>query len=94
LRFDNVGYVDELVVPGIERNDFPRIVLKQIRDLAAGYRRNDFLTLRREGNNAVVDFVATGLLVIGDDLLEGRVLFLDETLRPPDRRSRSCRVGT
>ena len=72
----------------IQRNDFGRIVLEQVRDYAAGDRRDDLLTLRRERDNAVVDRVAAGLLVIGDDLLERFILLLDEALRPPHLRGR------
>jgi hypothetical protein len=93
LRVDNVRHVDKLVIPGKQRNDFARIVLEQIRNLAACHRRNDFLALRGEGNDAVVDRVAAGLLIIGDDLFECGILFLDEALRPPDGRGRSRRVG-
>ena len=49
---------------------------KQIRDDAAGDRRDDLLAHRRVGNDAVIDLIAARLLVIGDDLLERDVFFL------------------
>ena len=93
LRLDDVAHVDQLVLPGVERNDLGRGVLEQVGDNAAGHRRDDLLAHRRIGDDAVVDRVAAGLLVIGNDLLERNILFLRETLNPPHRRGRRRCVG-
>jgi hypothetical protein len=62
LRIDDVGYVDQLVVPGEQRNDFAGVVLKQVRNLAAGHRRDDLLAQRGIRNDAVFERVAARLL--------------------------------
>src|SRR5206468_1105491 len=82
LRLDDVADVDQLVVPGVERNDLGRGVLEQVGDDAARHRRDDLLSHRRIGRDAVVDRVAAGLLVIGDDLFKRCILFLGEPLGP------------
>jgi hypothetical protein len=93
LRLDDVADVDQLVLPGVERNDLGRVVLEQVGDEAAGHRRDDLLPQRRIGHDAVVDRVAAGLLVFGDDLLERDVLFLGGALGPPQGRGRGRCVG-
>jgi hypothetical protein len=80
-------------LPGVERNDLGRGVLEQVGDAAAGHRRDDLLAHRRIGDNAVVDRVAAGLLVVGNDLLERNILLLRETLNPPHGRGRDRCVG-
>src|ERR1700724_2377819 len=86
LRLDDVADVDQLVVPGVQRNNLGRGVLEQIRDDAAGHRRDDLLPQRRIGHDAVVARVASGLLVFGDDLFERDALFLGGALAPPTGR--------
>jgi hypothetical protein len=49
LGINDIGDIEQLVVPGIERNDFARIAGEHIRDDAALDRRDDFLALWREG---------------------------------------------
>src|SRR5712691_6199741 len=88
LGLDDVADIDQLVAPGLQRNDFGRRVLVEVRDDAAGYRRDDLLAQRRIGRDAVVDRVAAGFLVFGDDLFERDILFLGEALDPPDRGRR------
>jgi hypothetical protein len=57
LGLDDIGYVDQLVVPGIETGNFTRIIDHHIRDNAGLHRRDDFLSLRRERRD-LVDLVA------------------------------------
>jgi hypothetical protein len=45
LGVDDIGHVDQLVVPGIKRDDFCRVVLEQVGDHPAGDRRNDLLVV-------------------------------------------------
>src|SRR5438552_3881055 len=51
LRLDNVADIDQLVVPGVQRNDLGRSVLEDVGDDAAGHRRDDLLTHRRVGRD-------------------------------------------
>src|SRR6516164_8247682 len=93
LRFDNIADIEQLVVPGIERDDLVRIVAEHVRDDATLHRRDDLLALRRERHDAELDRVAAGLLVIGDVLFDRRILFRDKALRPPHLSSGRRRVG-
>jgi hypothetical protein len=93
LRLDDVADVDQLVLPSVQRDDLSRVVLKQIRDEAAGHRRDDLLAQWRIGHDAVVDRVAAGLLVIGDDLFDRDVFLFGGALGPPHGRGRRRGVG-
>jgi hypothetical protein len=91
LGFDNIGQIDQLVVPGVQRNDLERVVGEHVGDDAALHRRDDLLAQRRKGRNGHVDRIAARLLVIGNDLLDCDVLFFGEALGPPYRCG--CRRG-
>ena len=93
LRLDDVADVDQLVLPSVQRNDLSGVVLEQIRDEAAGHRRDDLLAQRRIGHDTVVDRIAADLLVIGDDLFDRDVLFFGGALGPPHGRGRRLGVG-
>ena len=95
LGFDDVGDFDNLVVPGILRNDdlVVDVVGDQIGDIAAGDRRDDLLHQRRKRDEAVVDRVAARLLVIGDDFAKRRILLGDKALGPPHRRGAGGGIG-
>ena len=93
LRLDNVADVDQLAVPGLQGNQLGRGALVQIRHDAARHRRDDLLAQRRIGDDAVVDGVAAGLLVIGDELAKRHILLLDEALGPPHGRGGRRGVG-
>src|SRR5438270_10110555 len=92
-RLDNVGDIDQFVVPGVERNNFRRVVGEKVRNDAARHCRHDLLALRRKWHDAELNRIAAGLLVIGDDLLDRYVLFRDEALRPPHFRGRGRSIG-
>ena len=92
-EYDDIAYIDQFVVPGEQRDDLEGVVLEQVRHGAAGHRRDDLLALWRIRDDAVVDRVAAGLLVVGDDLLERDVFFLGEALDPPDSRGRRLCAG-
>src|SRR6202011_4741437 len=85
LSFHHVGHIDELVVPGVLRDDRHGTgeVLHDIRHVAAGQRRDDLLHHRPERNDAYLEGVPARLLVLGDEVLEGGVFLGDETLGPP-----------
>ena len=93
LRRHDVGQVDQHAVPGVEGNDLGRVVLKHIRDNAAGHCRGDPLAQRRRREDRVFDRVAARLLVIRDDLLERNILLVRETLRPQHINDRGRGVG-
>src|SRR5205085_4728100 len=87
LRFlclDDIADIDQLVGPGIQRDDLARGILEYVRDDAALDRRDDLLPHRGIGRDAVVDRVAARLLVVLDELLEGDILLLGEALDPPN----------
>ena len=86
LRLDDVADVDQLVVPGIQREDFHWVVREQVGDNPAGQGRDDLLAVWREGHEGIVDRIAAGLLVLLDNGFERHVLFFGETLDPPYRR--------
>ena len=93
LRLDDVGEVDQLVLPGAQH---AKEVVAEIDDVghdAARHRGDLLLPHRGKRHDAVVDLVAARLLVIGDHLLEGDILFLGEALHPPHRRGRRRGVG-
>jgi hypothetical protein len=93
LGLDDVGHIDQLAVPGVQRNELGRGVLVKVRNNTAGHRGHDLLTQGRKRHDAVVDFVAAGFLVIGNHLLERCILFGHKALDPPHfgRRSRCIR---
>jgi hypothetical protein len=70
LGFDNIGQIDQLVVPGVQRNDLERVVGEHVGDDAALHRRDDLLAQRRKGRNGHVDRIAARLLIIGNNLLD------------------------
>src|SRR5207248_2454773 len=86
LRLHNIADVDQLVVPGVQRDDLARVVGEHVRHYAGLYRRDDLLAQRGIGGNRELDRVAACLLIVGDDLLDGNVFFFGEALGPPDRR--------
>ena len=90
LSFDDVADVDQLVLIGVERDDLSRRVLEQIGDDAARHRRDNLLAYRRVGDDGVVDRVAAGLLVIGDEFFERNILLFGETLDPPGGSGFGC----
>src|SRR6516162_1290475 len=92
-RFDYVTDIDELIVPGVKRQKREIGIFHDIRDGTGGNRRDHLLAERRERYDAVVNLVATRLLVIGDQLFEGYILLLSKTLGPPDLRGRRSRIG-
>jgi len=83
LRRYDVADIDQLVVPSMQGDEFGWLVDVSVGKDAALQRRDDLLAQRRERNNAELDLVAAGLPVIGDDLFDCHILFLDEALRPP-----------
>ena len=95
MRVDDVADLDHFVVPGVLRNDDLRrnVVRYEVRDIAAGDRRNDLLHQRGEGDQAVVDRVAARLLVFVDDPLERGIFLGHETLGPPDGRGLGRSIG-
>ena len=93
LGLDDVADVDELVGPCVQRQKGEIGVFHDVRDDAAGYGRDFLLAQRRERNDAVLDLIAAGFLVVGHQLFEGDILFLSETLGPPDLCGRRRRVG-
>ena len=70
LYFDDIGHIEQLVVPSVERNDLAWVVGEQVGDDAGLDRRDDLLALRGIGRDRIVDRVAARFFVIGNDLLE------------------------
>ena len=86
LRLDHVGHIDQPVIPRVHRQDNRRCVGEyQVRDIPAGHCGDRLLVQRHERHDAVLDLVAGRLLVVGDRLLERRVLRGNEALPNPDR---------
>src|SRR6516162_4816732 len=68
LGFDNVADIEELVVPGVQRVNEKSWSSIRSGTTPARDRRDFFLTQRHERDDAEVDRVAAGLLVIRDEL--------------------------
>src|SRR5271170_5906754 len=93
LSFYNVTDIYELVLPGVQRGKHIIGILHQLRNDAAGDRRDFLLTQRNKRDNAEVDRVAAGLLVIGDELVQRHVLARNKALGEPRRCGGGLRVG-
>ena len=93
LGFDDIGHIDQLAGPGLQRDQLGRAALVQIGHDPTRHRRNDLLAHRRVGDDRVVDRVAARLLVIGDDFLKSDVFFVGEALDPPQGRGLGGGVG-
>src|SRR6516225_1221138 len=85
LGFDNVADIEELVVPGVQRVNEKSWSSIRSGTTPARDRRDFFLTQRHERDDAEVDRVAAGLLVIRDELAQRHVLALNKALAKPCR---------
>ena len=92
-RLDDVGDVDQLVVPGLYRREGEVGHLHHIRDDAARDRRDRLLAQCGVRNGALVDLVAARLLVIGDHREKGGVFLGNKALGEPHLRGRGRGVG-
>jgi hypothetical protein len=84
LHLNNVGNVEKLVIPCILGKDRRRSVVKdQVRDITTGQRRDHFLIQSLERQDAVVEFVAAGLLVVRRGLTKRYVFGRNKALANP-----------
>src|ERR1700747_1394416 len=93
LGLKNFADVKKFVLPSIQVKEREIGGLHQVRHDAGGNRRYRLLPQWGKWNDAVLDRVAAGLFVIGDEGLIGRVLFGDEPWRQPQGRRRGRSMG-